>query len=89
MNDFDESPINVFGYFVTDFCLSVPQKPKSRHEELKERARLLLEQARREAAAKKGTPTSNGAPEPIRSPSQPVAAAAASAKPLSEVRNTI
>lgn len=33
------------------------QKPKSRHEELKERARMLLEQARREAAQQSPSPT--------------------------------
>lgn len=33
------------------FCLG-PQKVQSRQEELKERARLLLEQARRDAAMK-------------------------------------
>ncbi len=52
------------------------QRPKSRHEELKERARLILEQARKEAASKAQTltrPTDNDIKrQPVASSTQPV-----------------
>ena len=52
------------------------QKPRSRHEELKERARVLLENARKEQASKQSA---------MKSPTSPAVPAAATLSPASEV----
>ena len=47
-------------HYIHDISL---QKPKSRHEELKERARMLLEEARKDAAGKRMVTPGSGPPD--------------------------